>query len=135
MFHTDVVEKIKTYILCSVTFSRKSCRLSMWKNIVERGRPQTTIWRMRTARWLPKATKTICNTHCFTTTTMVARTRLNVTLYVHCLPRSLSFPITSLFVCQINVVDKSFGKFSTKKKIFVHNLRICVQYAVCSGWT
>jgi hypothetical protein len=27
----------------------------------------------------------ICNTYCFSTTTMVARTRLNVTLYVHCL--------------------------------------------------
>ena len=29
----------------------------MWKNIVQRGRPQT-IWRMRTACWLPKATST-----------------------------------------------------------------------------
>ena len=27
MFQTKVVEKIKTHILCSVTFSRKSCRL------------------------------------------------------------------------------------------------------------
>ena len=27
----------------------------------------------------------ICNTHCFSTATMVARTRLNVTSYVHCL--------------------------------------------------
>jgi len=26
----------------------------------------------------------ICNTYCFSTATMVARTRLNVTLYVHC---------------------------------------------------
>jgi hypothetical protein len=26
MFQTKVVEKIKTHILCSVTFSRKSCR-------------------------------------------------------------------------------------------------------------
>jgi hypothetical protein len=30
----------------------------MWKNIVERGRPQMTIWRMRTACWIPKATDT-----------------------------------------------------------------------------
>jgi hypothetical protein len=28
----------------------------MWKNIVERGRPQMTIWRMRIACWIPKAT-------------------------------------------------------------------------------
>jgi len=29
----------------------------MWKNIVERGRPQMAIWRMHIARWIPKATK------------------------------------------------------------------------------
>ena len=28
----------------------------MWKNIVERGRPQMTVWRMRIACWIPKAT-------------------------------------------------------------------------------
>jgi hypothetical protein len=31
MFQTKVVEKIKTHILCSVTFFRKSCRL--WDNV------------------------------------------------------------------------------------------------------
>ena len=30
----------------------------MWKNIVELGRPQMTIWRMRIACWIPKATNT-----------------------------------------------------------------------------
>jgi hypothetical protein len=30
----------------------------MWKNVVELGRPQMIIWRMRIARWIPKATKT-----------------------------------------------------------------------------
>jgi hypothetical protein len=30
----------------------------MWKNIVELDRPQITIWRMRIARWVPKATNT-----------------------------------------------------------------------------
>ena len=29
----------------------------MWKNIVQRGRPQI-IWRMRIACWIPKATNT-----------------------------------------------------------------------------
>ena len=28
----------------------------MWKNIVERGRPQMTIWSKRTACWIPEAT-------------------------------------------------------------------------------
>jgi len=30
----------------------------MWKNIVEPGRPQMTIGRMRIACWIPKATNT-----------------------------------------------------------------------------
>ena len=30
----------------------------MWKNIIEPGRPQMTIWRMRIACGIPKATKT-----------------------------------------------------------------------------
>ena len=31
---------------------------TMWKNIVEPGKPQMTIWRMRIACWLSKATNT-----------------------------------------------------------------------------
>jgi len=30
----------------------------MWKNMVERDRPQLTIWRMRIACWIAKATNT-----------------------------------------------------------------------------
>jgi len=30
----------------------------MWKNIVEPGRPQMTIWRMRFACWVTKTTDT-----------------------------------------------------------------------------
>jgi len=30
----------------------------MWKNIVARGRPRMTIWRMRIECWMPKATNT-----------------------------------------------------------------------------
>jgi hypothetical protein len=30
----------------------------MWKNIVQPGRPKMTIWRMRIACWIPKATNT-----------------------------------------------------------------------------
>jgi hypothetical protein len=62
----------------------------MWKSIVEPGRPQMTTWRRRIACWVTKATKytlRVCNTYCFSTATMVTRTRLNITLYVHCLSR------------------------------------------------
>jgi hypothetical protein len=61
MFQTEVVQKIKTNILCSITFSRKLCRL--W-DIVENCRwpGQTTddniIRRMRAACWITKATDT-----------------------------------------------------------------------------
>ena len=85
----------------------------MRKNIVEPDRPRMTIWRMRMAYWIPKATNThtlrICNTYCFSTATMVARRRPNVTLYVHCLsclssPRSLAFyscPLSFFFFSSI----------------------------------
>ena len=67
MFQTKVVEKIKTHILCAITFL-ESCTVYdiMWENNVEPGRPQVTVWRMRIAFWVPKAKKknthTICNT-------------------------------------------------------------------------
>ena len=54
----------------------------MWKNITEQDRPQMTIWRMRTAYRIPKATNTHSEFVVLTTfplQTMVAKTRLNVT--------------------------------------------------------
>jgi hypothetical protein len=76
MFQTNVVEKVKTHF-CSVIFFfwHFAFNEKMWKNIVERGRPQMTIWRMRIACWIPATTNTnkhthshtlrLCNTHCF----------------------------------------------------------------------
>jgi len=90
MFHTEGLEKIRTQSVCSITFLFKSCRL--WDNVeTYRRAGQTThdnvIRRMPIACWITKATHTltICNIYCFSTATMVVRTRLNVTLYVHCL--------------------------------------------------
>ena len=57
MFQTDFVENIKTHFLCPVTFSENRAVYEiMWKNIVEPNRPQMTIWRMRIACWILKAT-------------------------------------------------------------------------------
>jgi hypothetical protein len=73
MFYTKLVEKIKTNILCSITFFRKSCRL--WDNVEKysgnRGATNdVTIWRIRVACWISKTTCTharahtqICNTY------------------------------------------------------------------------
>ena len=49
MLQIKVVEKIKTHILYSVTFFfflNRAVYEKMWKNTVERGRPQIKIWRM-----------------------------------------------------------------------------------------
>jgi len=52
--------KIKTHILYSITVfneNRAVCEI-MWKNTLKPDRPQMTIWRMRIACWVPKATDT-----------------------------------------------------------------------------
>jgi len=50
------------------SFENRAFYEIMWKNAVQADRPQMTIWRMRIACWVPKATNTlsrICNTYCF----------------------------------------------------------------------
>ena len=62
----------------------------MWENILEPDGPHITIWRMRFARWIPKAatqTKNMYYLLFFSTTPMVARRHLNVT--IRTLPVSL----------------------------------------------
>ena len=61
MFQTKVVQKIKTHILCSVTFFQKTFRL--WDNVggiilQNRACHRRQIWRMRVACRIPKATNT-----------------------------------------------------------------------------
>jgi hypothetical protein len=59
MFETKVVETIKTHILCSITFlENRTVYEVKWKKIVERVRPQITIWLMRFACWIRKAKNT-----------------------------------------------------------------------------
>ena len=120
IFHTKVVEKIKTHILCLATSL-------FFPKIVEFGRYCDTILYSRTGQRLQYGacvlhawylglhthtnTHRLCRTLCFSTTTMVAWTRLNVTLCAHCLVLLLnkintdsnesllfSFPLTPLSV-------------------------------------
>ena len=62
MFQTKVLEKIKRHVLCSVTFffgfENRVVYEEMWISMVEPGRPQTTIRRVRFACWTTKATHT-----------------------------------------------------------------------------
>jgi len=53
MFQTNFEEEIKTHVLCSVTIFRNSYHLwdNVKKNIVERDKPQMTIWRTHILCW------------------------------------------------------------------------------------
>jgi hypothetical protein len=53
------VEKIKTHILCAITFFKNRVVYEiMWKNNSEQSRPHMSIRRMRNACWIPKAADT-----------------------------------------------------------------------------
>ena len=59
----------------------------MWKNIVDPERQQTTIQRMRFACWISKTTDTHSEYEILlSTATLISRTRLDITLYIHTLP-------------------------------------------------
>ena len=82
------VEKIKTHILCSITFFFKT--VSFWDNVGERCRAkQVTDENMAHAYCMLgtlgyKYKLRICNTYYLFTATMVAWALLNMTLYTHC---------------------------------------------------
>ena len=59
MFQGKVIQKIKTF-LCNNFFPPEDCAICeiMRKNMVEWGRQQITIWGMRIACWIPKASYT-----------------------------------------------------------------------------
>jgi len=83
MFQSKVIENIKTYILCSITFFfRKSCRL--WELVEKYGRARRAAddditWHMRFAFW--ETTAMLFAWH-----KMATRMRLSLifVLYVHC---------------------------------------------------
>jgi hypothetical protein len=57
MFQTNIVDEIKKQNLFTIIFFSENGDTYeiIWKNTVELGRPQMTIWRMRIACWVPKA--------------------------------------------------------------------------------
>jgi len=60
MFQTKILEKIKTHILSPITFFPKIVPFmrQCWKNIVEPGGTQMTIWRIHIACWTHKSANT-----------------------------------------------------------------------------
>ena len=88
---------MKTHILCSMTFFRKArqCGKIWYSQAGYR-------WQYNTAHALCVLNKLghrhklrICNTYCFSTATVVTRTRLNVTCYAHCLSCLRFTPVLS----------------------------------------
>jgi hypothetical protein len=60
MLQTKVLEKIKTHLKFNNFFpENRAVNKIMWKNMVEPDRPQMTVWRMRTACWIPQTTTTL----------------------------------------------------------------------------
>jgi hypothetical protein len=59
-FSDKFVEEIKKHVLFSRIFfsENRAVYEKKWKNFVERGWTQMTMWRMRIVRWIPKATNT-----------------------------------------------------------------------------
>jgi len=95
-----LVEKVKTHIVCQITFSRKSYRLwSMWKNIVEPDTPQVGSRRMCITCWITKAKDThseyvmLMLFHCSNGRTNAPQC---YSLYVHCLSCSVDLRKYSL---------------------------------------
>jgi len=82
------VEKIKTHILCLISFFRNSCHL--WDNVekyyrVGEARDDNMAHALCVLdKQVYRHTLRIYNTHCFSTATMVSWKRLNVTLYLRC---------------------------------------------------
>jgi hypothetical protein len=58
MFQTEVVEKIKINILCSINFFKENRAVyeKMLQNTVQPGSPKMTMWHMLISCWLSKAT-------------------------------------------------------------------------------
>jgi hypothetical protein len=82
-----VVEKIKTHILCSIIVFRKLyCLLDSVEKHGTGHRWQRGAYALYSGYLRLKTHTKICNTYRFSTAAIVARTRLNVTLYDSTLP-------------------------------------------------
>jgi hypothetical protein len=145
-FPIKIADKIKTHILCSITFYRKSCRV--WDNVeiccgARETKNDDTIWRIRVACWIIKVTRIYAlaqrhthehanrqirnNSYCFHMATMVTRTRLNVTLYVH-VHRLSCFSTRAIYTSQKTRAGRTPIVSSRRITVSVRNLFCAVRY-------
>jgi hypothetical protein len=106
MFQTNIVEKIKTHILCSVTFFRKSCHL--WDNAEKFGRARgatkdVTIWRIRFKCWISKA-----HAHLPGHPHALMHTRTHTHTHTHKYIILISFPLQQWFRERASVLHDTY---------------------------
>ena len=139
IFHTEVVEKIKTPISCSVTFLGKSCLLRDNVKKYDRAGQATegsVIWRMCISCWITNDTSTHLEhtyiTYCLSTATTVTRTRLSVKLDLYCLSYDLFSAAQEIGIfCEVSI-----SKYKNKKKpcynIYHSGMRLSILH--CSSF-
>ena len=68
MFQTEVLKKIKTHTLCSISFLSRNGAVYkiMWKNMVEEGNPQTTVYGAQKMPFAFRVTRASIDTHTHT---------------------------------------------------------------------
>ena len=81
----NFAQEIKTRFIFNFFFENHAVYGIMGEKIAGPDRPQMTIWRTYTLR--------ICNSYCFSTATIVARTRCNVTLQSNACLVNISNPL------------------------------------------
>ena len=133
MFQAKVVEKIKTHILCSVTFFslNRAVYERMWKNISEPDRPQAT-WRMRIDCMLNKTANTHSE-HVIPTAFPQQQWLHEHALHVHCLSCYLSGTGTHSKGKRANNFGRSFFIFLTGKSAKGRHFVTCIDCR-CQPW-
>ena len=88
MFRQKLYRNLKHIfsVRSEILFDNRAFYEKKWKNFVERGSPQVIILCILFACWTSKSkthTLGLRNTHCFSTATTAAWTKLNVTWYLY----------------------------------------------------
>jgi len=96
MFQTKVSEKIKSHILCSITFFFFQKSFLLWDNVEKlctAGQATDYNMRMRIACWIPRYTHRICNNYIpLQQWSHEHATMLRYDVYVYCLSWTLAGP-------------------------------------------
>jgi len=117
MFQTKVVEKMKTCVLCSVTFLKNYAIYEvMWENMLDTDRPKVTIENgactLRAGYLRLQAHTQDINTYYFPATTVVTH-HWYVYAYIICLVIHIRFILLAVSDCSVE--DEGSGKETVGK--------------------